>query len=301
MPYNLITILGPTATGKTKLASQLALLYNGEIISADSRQVYKGMDIGTGKDLEDYVVSGKSIPYHLIDIVEPSIEFDMFNYIKEFFKVYEEIINRNKIPFLVGGSGLYLSAVVQNYQLKEKANDFVNEGKLQKFSDEQLVEILKKTRDSIHNTTDIEDKKRTIKALEIESSENYLDKPTTINSLNIGLSFSRDEIKARIQNRLKKRLDEGMIEEVRSLLDSGITYERMLSFGLEYKFIAMYLNNELSYNDMFQKLRSSINSLAKRQMTWFRKMEKEGIEIHWIEKNNFESAKKNIDKYWFND
>ncbi len=321
MKFNLITILGPTATGKTKLAVQLADCFNGDIISADSRQVYRGMNIGTGKDLSEYYIDGRQIPYHLIDIIEPTEEFNLFSFQQGFYKSFDEIKSKNKLPFLVGGTGLYLSSVLQKYTLGKA--DFEKEKQiLSSYSDDELRDILKDLNPSLHNTTDLNDRERIIKAIAVskslvesssghfdsdlsgEKSENSFtkdfsvtslprnDKEKVVNSLVIGVNLSRDEIKKRITARLKKRLDEeGMIDEVKTLMDSGVSYDKMIFFGLEYKFIAKYLTGELNKNDMFQKLNSAIHSFAKRQMTWFRKMEKEGVVINWIDGPDFNKTK----------
>ena len=296
MKYDLITILGCTATGKTKLAVQLADFFNGEIISADSRQVYRGMNIGTGKDLSDYLINGKSIPYHLIDVLDPKEEFNLFLFKEHFQKAFQKIVGSNNIPFLVGGTGLYLSSVLQDYNLSKA--DFESDAKnLSSLSDEELKKILINLNPRLHNTTDLNDRERIIKAIVVSKSKAEKNQDYKINSLNIGVNLSRDEIKKRITVRLKKRLDEeGMIEEVKSLLDSGAGYEKMIFFGLEYKFIAQYLNGELNRNDMFQKLNSAIHAFAKRQMTWFRKMEKEGIIINWIDGSDFFKAKELIER-----
>jgi len=300
MNYNLITILGPTATGKTKLAAQLAYRFNGEIISADSRQVYKGMNIGTGKDLSDYNVDDTKIPYHLIDIADPDTEFNLFEFTLHFKNAFEKIISKNKIPFLTGGTGLYISSVVQNYQLKQAEYKDDEVKRLSQLSSEELKTILLNLKTKLHNKTDLVDKERLIKAILIAESEGEsLLKDIKINSLVIGVRFERSEIKKRITERLKKRLNEGMLEEVQKLIDSGVTYERLLKFGLEYKFIAFYLKEELSYNEMFVKLNSAISAFAKRQMTWFRKMEREGVKINWIDKADFGQAADLISKHNF--
>ena len=248
------------------------------------------MDIGTGKDLNDYVVDGNSIPYQLIDIIEPQDEFNLYSYIENFNKVFNDIVKRKKLPFLVGGTGLYLSAVLQNYELKKA--DFIKATKFENYNLDELKSMLISLNPKLHNTTDLINKERIIKAIIIEQAnvENTII-THEINSFNIGISLEREEIKKRITERLKKRLSEGMIEEVDNLMKDGISYERLKLFGLEYKFIAMYLKNELSYNDMFQKLNSAIHKFAKRQMTWFRKMEKEGVKIHWINGSSYEEAK----------
>jgi tRNA dimethylallyltransferase len=328
MNYDLITILGCTATGKTKLAVQLADCFNGEIISADSRQVYRGMNIGTGKDLSEYSIQGKQIPFHLIDIIEPTEEFNLFSFQQLFYESFDEIKSKNKLPFLVGGTGMYLSSILQNYNLS-KADFETHKQNLSTFSDDELREMLKELNPALHNTTDLNDRERIIKAIAVSrtdpkkdlshfepdlSGEKSVgiggkdfsvvsllrnDKIEKLSSLNIGVNLSRDEIKKRITVRLKKRLDEeGMIDEVKSLMDSGVSYEKMIFFGLEYKFIAQYLKGELNKNDMFQKLNSAIHSFAKRQMTWFRKMEREGVVINWIDGPDFNKAKDLIENYF---
>lgn len=298
MKFNLVTILGTTAAGKTKLAVQLADYFNGEIISADSRQVYRGMDVGTGKDLSEYNFRGKQIPYHLIDVINPSDEFDLYKFKQFFLVAFEKISAKNRLPFLVGGTGMYLSSVLQNYNLK-KADFEKTRLEYSLLNDEQLRDILKKLNPSLHNTTDLNDRNRILKAIAVSKALQDEIKGAEINSYNIGIKFSREEIKTRITSRLKKRLDnEGMIDEVKLLLNSGVSYDKMIFFGLEYKFIAQYLKGELSRNDMFQKLNSAIHSFAKRQMTWFRKMEKEGVVINWIDGSDFNKAKELIEKYF---
>lgn len=295
MQYDLITILGCTATGKTKLAIQLAEYFNGEIISADSRQVYRNMNIGTGKDLSDYSINGKHIPYHLIDVINPDEEFDVYKFQQLFYNAFDVITSRNKLPFLVGGTGMYLSSILQNYNLS-KADFEKTQQEYSSFSDEELKNILKKSNPDLHNTTDLTNRNRILKAIAVSKAKQNQTDNVKFNSLNVGVYLSRDEIKKRITLRLKKRLDEeGMVDEVRSLLDSGITYDKMIFFGLEYKFIAQYLKGELNKNDMFQKLNSAIHSFAKRQMTWFRKMEREGVLINWIDGPDFNKAKKIIE------
>ncbi len=302
MPYNLITILGPTAVGKTNLGVKLANKFNGEIISADSRQVYKGMNIGTGKDLNEYRINKTKIQYHLIDIIKPEDEFNLFEFIKHFNSAFTDIRDRNKTPIMVGGTGLYVSSILQKYNLSK--TDF-NDGyieQLKKMSTEKLVSLLKKLNSKLHNTTDLLDRERIIKAIAVEKSKLKNEKITSnVNSFNIGIFLSRDKIKEKIKLRLKHRLENGMIEEVECLMKSGITYNRLMLFGLEYKFIAMYLKGELNYNDMFQKLNSAINSFAKRQMTWFRKMEREGCVINWIEGNDYAKAEELIKRGYFNE
>jgi tRNA dimethylallyltransferase len=301
MPYNLITILGPTAVGKTRLSAQLANYFNGEIISADSRQVYIGMDIGTGKDLKDYLIDGKKTPYHLIDLIQPSDEFNLFLFNKLFYQNFEDITSRHKIPFLVGGTGLYLHSILKKYNLREAEFNKTRREELDKLSNEELAELLKKINPALHNSTDLIIKERIITAIIVaESKINDVSKSDTeINSLVIGIKLEREEIKKRITNRLTFRLQNGMIEEVDRLLKEGISFERLNLFGLEYKFIGKYLSGELSYDEMFQKLNSSIHNFAKRQMTWLRKMNREGIDIHWINGPDYDAAKQIILQKYF--
>ncbi len=303
MKYDLITVLGPTAVGKTKLAALLADRFNGEIISADSRQVYKGMDIGTGKDLQDYVVNGSLIPYHLIDIIEPSEEFNVFRFRKLFYETFKQITGRNKIPFLVGGTGLYLNAVLSNYNLKEIDFNKKRINELNKLPVIELTEILKSLNPKLHNTTDLKIKNRVIKAIIVaeQSTNSQSNEYPKLNPLIIGIKLERELIKRNITNRLKNRLKNGMVEEVENLMANGITLEKLMFFGLEYKYVSLYLSGKLNYNDMFQKLNSAIHKFAKRQMTWFRKMERSGIKINWIEGPDFESAGKIISKEFFDE
>lgn len=289
MNANLIVILGPTATGKTNLAARLAYDLDAEIISADSRQVYRGMDIGTGKDLADFVVNGKQIPYHLIDIVDAGTEYNVFEYQKDFLQAYENIVSRNKTAILCGGSGLYIDAVVKGYRFLEVSENTTLRNQLEEKSIDELNAILLSYK-AIHNTTDSIYKKRIIRAIEVakfqtENEALIRDFPK-INHVIFGIDFDRETIKKRITKRLKNRLEnEGMIDEVKQLIANGVDPEKLKFYGLEYKLITQYLQNELNYNDMFQKLNTSIHQFAKRQSTWFRKMEKDGFNIHWIDGN----------------
>ncbi|MCZ6703161.1 MAG: tRNA (adenosine(37)-N6)-dimethylallyltransferase MiaA [Ignavibacteria bacterium] len=303
MRFELITILGPTATGKTKLAAHLANQLNGEIISADSRQVYKLMDIGTGKDLTDYVIGSNTVPFHLINVAEPTGEYNVYNFQIDFYKEFEKIKNNEKIPFLAGGSGLYLSSILQNYKLRQADNSEEKINKLNSLSEEELRKILLSLKPKQHNTTDLIDKERIIKAILIEETDNKnISKAYgAISSLNIGIKFERSEINKRITKRLKKRFDEGMIEEVSNLLNMGITHDKLAFFGLEYKYISLYLLGELNFNDMFQKLNSAIHKFAKRQMTWFRKMEREGVNINWFNGNDYNRILALIEKNFVTD
>ncbi|MCZ7602528.1 MAG: tRNA (adenosine(37)-N6)-dimethylallyltransferase MiaA [Melioribacteraceae bacterium] len=299
MSYNLITILGPTAVGKTKLAAQLANEFNGEIISADSRQVYKGMDIGTGKDLDDYKIKGKTVLYHLIDVISPREEFDLYKFVNLFHQSYKDINSRNRIPFLVGGTGLYLHSILSNYQLIDVDFNSERAKELLALDESELREILLQKKSTFHNTTDLLDKERIVKAILISESTKENEIKNKISSLTIGIYLERSVIKNRITERLKSRLKNGMIEEVKELLHNGISHDKLQFFGLEYKYISLFIKGELSYNDMFQKLNSAIHNFAKRQMTWFRKMEREGIKIHWIEGADYDKANRIITNEFF--
>lgn len=285
MSFDLVTILGPTAAGKTRIAVNLASKINGEIISADSRQVYTGMDIGTGKDLIEF--HKNNIKYHLIDIVDPTEEYNIFRFSQDFKLSLGLIKNDGKFPVMVGGSGLYLSAVLQSYQLPA-VTDFTT-GNLEKMSLSELKEMLLQLKLKLHNVTDFNSKERLIKAILIEQARKQSDnKVINLNSLNIGINLNREEIKNKITERLKSRLANGMIDEVKALIQKGVSHEKLQNFGLEYKFISLHLIGKLNYNDMFQKLNSSIHTFAKKQMTWFRKMEKEGVEINWFRPEQYD-------------
>ena len=290
MRTNLITILGPTATGKTRVAAQLAQKYNGEIISADSRQVYIGMDIGTGKDYNDYIINNTKINYHLIDIIRPKQEFNLFLFKELFAKSFSDVTSRDKLPFLVGGTGLYISSIIQNYDLKKADFNSDRIPELEQKSQDELQNLLIKLIPKIHNTHDLSSKERMIKAILVAEANQRLKDFPKINSLVLGVKMNRDEIKRRITERLRKRLDEGMVDEVKRLIESGVTFERLASFGLEYKFLSMHLKGELSYDEMFQKLNTAIHKFSKRQMTWFRKMEREGVKINWLNGADFDAA-----------
>ncbi len=284
--YDMITVLGATAGSKTSLAANIASELNGEVISADSRQVYRGMDIGTGKDLKDYVVNGKQIPYHLIDIVDAGYKYNVFEYQKDFLNAYEEIKVRKKLPVLCGGTGMYIDAVLKGYKLINVPHDENLKQELEKKSDEELINILKKNRE-LHNRSDTSDRKRLIRAVEIAL---YYEKNPEIDfsfpdikSLNIQVVFDRNSRRKRITQRLKERLQNGMIEEVERLMKEDVSAETLKYYGLEYKYITEYLLGELSYEDMFSKLETAIHQFSKRQMTWFRKMEKDGHKIYKID------------------
>lgn len=288
----MITILGPTASGKTSLAAALAAEIDAEIISADSRQVYRCMDIGTGKDLEDYNINNKHINYHLIDIVEPGTKYNLFEYQQDFFDAYNDVVSRKKIPILCGGSGLYIEAVLNGYNLVAVPENRILRDTLESKSLDELTEILiqlkKENGSNMHNSTDVDNKKRAIRAIEIETyykinsqvKESHYPK---IKSTIFGIDIGREERRRRISERLKQRLNSGMIEEVKMLLEKGVTPQDLIYYGLEYKFVTKYIIGEISYEEMFRSLEIAIHQFAKRQMTWFRGMERRGFIINWID------------------
>jgi tRNA dimethylallyltransferase len=284
----LITILGPTATGKTKLASRLAFRIGGEIISADSRQVFRRMNIGTGKDYEDYIVKATLIPYHLVDIMEPGEEFSVFNFQQKFIQVFNEISDKGKLPILCGGTGLYLESVLKKYLLIEVPENIELRKELSTKDEDGLIKILSNLK-SLHNTTDTVNKDRLVRAIEIECFHkiNPPKQPQwpEFESYIFGINYERSYVMKRITSRLKARLDNGMIEEVESLIRSGVKKEQLKSYGLEYKYVTLYLEKEIDYNEMFRLLNIAIHQFSKRQMTWFRKMERNGININWIDGN----------------
>ena len=286
MIYDLINILGPTASGKTSLAASLADRLNTEIISGDSRQVYRRMDLGTGKDLVDYVVNGHFIPYHLIDIVEPGYKYNVFEYQRDFLKAYEEISTKGKLPILCGGTGMYIESVLKGYRLLPVPENPELRSSLIGKSLEELTHILEGYK-KLHNSTDVDTVKRAIRAIEIEEyykqqSPEYREFPS-LRSLIIGVDIDRELRREKITRRLKQRLDEGMVEEVRGLLEEGIPAENLIYYGLEYKFLTQYAIGELTYEEMFHQLEIAIHQFAKRQMTWFRGMERRGFTIHWLD------------------
>jgi|TARA_B100000315_G_scaffold232217_1_gene244273 tRNA dimethylallyltransferase len=280
---NLLVVLGPTASGKTRLSVRLATRLDGEIISADSRQVYRGLDIGSGKDLQEY----GEVPYHLIDIVDPGHEFNLFEYQQAFFEAFAVVRSRQRLPLLVGGSGLYLDAVLKGYRLVKVAENPELRQQLMRLSHRQLVRRLQNSRPRLHNRTDLEDRSRLVRAIEIAEGEATagatLPSPPPLYPILFGLRFDRDELRQRITRRLKARLEDGMIEEVQELLRSGLPSEALEFYGLEYRYVAQFIRGALNRNDMFQKLNSAIHQFAKRQETWFRKMERNGASIHWLD------------------
>ena len=281
----LITILGPTASGKTLFAAQLAYLLNGEIMSADSRQVYKKMDIGTGKDLSDYFINDTLIPYHLIDIREAGDKYTLFDYQRDFHVAYQDILSRRKTPILCGGTGLYIESVLKGYRLL----DVPENPSLRKSLEEKTLEELTRILESyhpLHNTTDTDTKKRAIRAIEIADFQSKQDAAALgyppINSLILGLDIDREARRDKITARLKARLEEGMVDEVKNILASGVLPDDLIYYGLEYKFVTLHAIGKLSFNEMFSLLETAIHQFSKRQMTWFRGMERRGFTIHWI-------------------
>ncbi len=284
--YDIITVLGATAGGKTALAARLAYELNGEIISADSRQVYRGMDIGTGKDLEDYIVENKNIPYHLIDIVDAGYKYNVFEYQKDFLKVYLNLKKKGKLPVLCGGTGMYIDAVLKGYKLINVPHSDKLKKELEKKTDSELIEILKQNKE-LHNRSDTSNRKRLIRAVEIalyyrENKDVDFWFPK-IKSLNIQVVFDRNSRRQRITQRLKERLQNGMIAEVENLAEANVPVDTLKYYGLEYKYVTEYILKEISYDEMFKKLETAIHQFSKRQMTWFRKMEKDGHKIHKID------------------
>lgn len=286
MEYDLIAILGPTASGKTSLAAALARRMDTEIISADSRQVYRRMDLGTGKDLDDYVVGGKRIPCHLIDIVEPGYKYNVFEYQRDFLAAYEDVRSRGMLPILCGGTGMYLESVLKGYRLLPVPENPELRRRLAEKSLEELTGILA-TYKKLHNSTDVDTVKRAIRAIEIEEyyRQHQVEERAfpDIRSLVVGVGIGREQRREKITRRLKQRLDEGMVDEVKALLASGISPEDLIYYGLEYKYLTLYAIGKLTYEEMFGQLEIAIHQFAKRQMTWFRGMERRGFTIHWID------------------
>ena len=285
----LITILGPTATGKTNLATQLAYHINSEIISADSRQIYKYMDIGTGKDLDEYSINGIDIPFHLIDILDPSKDYSVYTFQKQFHVTYHDILKRNKCPILCGGTGLYIESILLNYQISSTLPDYDLRNRLDKLSKDELLIMFKNIDMDVYNNWKCDTKQRIIRGIEIASKTNLRESVIQYNInlddvVVLGIRMNRDVIRKRITNRLNYRLKNGMIEEVELLLSRKIvSLDRLEYFGLEYKYIGRYLKDEILYDEMFEKLNTAIHKFAKKQMTFFRRMEKRGIHINWIE------------------
>lgn len=284
--YELITILGPTASGKTALAAALAARLDTEIISADSRQLYRGMDIGTGKDLADYVVNGKQIPYHLIDICDPGYKYNVFEYQHDFFRVFTQLRERGLLPILCGGTGLYIEAVLKGYKLLDVPPNPALRERLKGKSLAELETLLASYK-VLHNKTDVDSAQRAIRAIEIEEYYRAQDPDVRdfepLHSLVVGVDIDRDLRREKISKRLRARLDEGMVDEVRRILANGVAPDDLIYYGLEYKFLTLYIIGRLSYEEMVSQLEIAIHQFAKRQMTWFRGMERRGCTIHWLD------------------
>jgi tRNA dimethylallyltransferase len=284
--FDIIAIVGPTASGKTLLAANLAARVNGEIISADSRQVYRGMNLGTGKDYEDYVVNGKTIPYHLVEMVDAGYRYNVYEYQSDFLKVFLSLKARRVLPILCGGSGLYIEAVLRGYRLLPVPQNTNLRKELEEKSNDELVKILASYK-KLHNTTDFDTRKRTIRAIEIE--EYYQNAPTEIEpfpqlkSAIFGVRYNRATEMERIRQRLLQRLGNGMVEEVKGLLEAGLSFDDMVYYGLEYRYVAEHIMGKLTYDEMVSRLNIAIRQFAKRQMTWFRGMERRGLSITWID------------------
>ena len=287
----MVTILGPTASGKTSLAAALAADIGGEIISADSRQIYRRMDIGTGKDLADYEVDGRHIPYHLIDICDPGTRYNLFRYQEDFAKVYKDITDRHLTPILCGGTGLYIEAVVKGYSLSPVPQNEELRSRLEGKSLAELTlmleELKRRNGAKMHNKTDVDTAQRAIRAIEIEQYNLEHPMPErkmpAVDSILFGVNIEREMRRQRITARLRQRLDEGMADEVKGLIDSGIAPDDLIYYGLEYKYVTEYVIGRISYDEMFSRLEIAIHQFAKRQMTWFRGMERRGFNIHWID------------------
>ncbi|MDD7561008.1 MAG: tRNA (adenosine(37)-N6)-dimethylallyltransferase MiaA [Parabacteroides sp.] len=284
--YELITIIGPTASGKTAFAAALAARLDTEIISGDSRQVYRSMDIGTGKDLADYMVDGKQIPYHLIDICNPGDKYNVFEYQHDFHKAFEEIRKKGKLPILCGGTGMYIESVLRGFKLLDVPQNPALRESLKGKSLVELEQILASYK-VLHNKTDVDSAQRAIRAIEIEEfyKTEAPDKReyAPINSLIIGVDIDRELRREKISRRLRARLDEGMVDEVRAILATGVKPEDLIYYGLEYKFLTLYIIGQLTYDEMVSQLEIAIHQFAKRQMTWFRGMERRGLHIHWLD------------------
>lgn len=289
--YNCIVVLGPTASGKTRFACRLAFLLDGEIISADSRQVYKELNIGTGKDLEEYTVSGKRIPYYVIDIREPAEKFFLHNFMQECEKAFTEILSRNHLPVICGGTGLYLDSLYKDFSLTQIKENQVLREELENLSKDELIIRLKQFPEQLREHADIDSKKRVIRAIEVATflqlnPHAIIPEKKPYRPYYIGINVSAEERKKLITERLKLRLENGLIDEVHSLLNKGISHQRLEFLGLEYKFVSLFLQNRISRQELTDLLRTAIIQFSKRQMTWFRKMEKEGVKIHWLNKND---------------
>ena len=282
-PVPLFCILGPTAAGKTRLAAHVAALADGDVISADSRQVYRHMDVGTGKDLSDYVVDGRTVRTHLIDIVDPGYEYNVFEFKRDCVAAIREIDSRGRLPVLCGGTGLYLSAILQDYQLLSAPPDPVRRAALESEPTERLIAELR-SHDPLHNTTDVQDRERLIRAIEIAEADPASRAPSVaLDSRVFGLRWERNELRERITRRLAERLEQGLLDEVQALLDRGLTHDQLIFYGLEYRYVTEHLRGDLTHGRMVDALNAAIHQFAKRQDTWFRRMQRQGIDIHWLD------------------
>ena len=286
MQYNLIVILGPTATGKTTLAANVAHQLHSSVISADSRQIYRGMDIGTGKDIIDYTVNGELVPHYLVDICNAGEKYNVYEFQKYFLEIFNQLLQQKQVPVMCGGSCMYIEAVLKSYKMASVPDNEVLRMELDGKTDQELIKMLSQYK-QLHNTSDITSQKRLIRAIEIAIYEQTHPIENAnfpkINNLLIGIHFEREEQRQRITERLKQRLQSGMIDEVKKLLETGISAEDLIYYGLEYKFITLYLTGKITYDEMFSLLNIAIHQFSKRQMTWFRKMEREGRHIHWVD------------------
>ncbi|MDI6616304.1 MAG: tRNA (adenosine(37)-N6)-dimethylallyltransferase MiaA [Syntrophaceae bacterium] len=294
--YNLIVILGPTATGKTRLAARLAKERGSEVISADSRQVYREMDLGTGKDRSEFLVDGVSVPCHLIDIVDPGYEFSLFEYQQRFYRCFSDLSGRGIIPVMVGGTGLYIEAVVREYAMVEVPEDPSLRRELNAMDLDAMRERLLKSNPALHNTTDTQDRARLVRAIEIAEYTKAretcgIPAHPDLRPFVVGIRWDRSLLRERITRRLRERIDAGMIEEVRALHDRGVSWERLDSFGLEYRYVSRHLQGLMDRQEMFEQLNTRIHQFAKRQMTWFRRMERRGVRIHWIDSADYDALK----------
>jgi|TARA_R110000744_G_scaffold262069_1_gene376610 tRNA dimethylallyltransferase len=281
--FNMLVVLGSTASGKTKLAVELARMLNGEVISADSRQVYRGLDIGSGKDLDEY----QEIKHHLIDIVDPGYEYNIFDFQQDVINAYEKISNKNKLTIMAGGSALYVDSILKGYRLIEVPENKTLRATLDKLSHEQLTEQLLQLKPNLHNTTDLIERERLVRAIEIalgeQAAKNTKNDFPEFKSIIFAIKWPREVIRERITLRLKQRMEQGLIEEVEQLHAQGVSWETLYFYGLEYRYIAQHLQGQLSKNDCFQKLNSAIHQFSKKQDTWLRRLERNGAKIHWLE------------------
>lgn len=288
MKYDILAIIGPTASGKTVLAAHVAKEIHAEIISGDSRQVYRRMDIGTGKDLRDYEVDGYQVPYHLIDIAEPGTKYNVFQFQQDFLSAYMQVTSRGRLPILCGGTGMYIEAVLRGYNMLPVPENSELRTRLSGKTLEELIMILKGYK-KLHNTTDVDTVNRALRAIEIEeyTCTHPLERHgfPNLNALIIGVDVSREIRRERISRRLKQRIDEGMVDEIKGLLDEGIPAENLIYYGLEYKYLTLYATGRLAFDEMYKRLEIAIHQFAKRQMTWFRGMERRGLRIHWLDGN----------------